>query len=171
MIVHRVLEIGTGSGCIACAVASVFPNVDVVATDIDPNALEVASKNVAKHALENRIQLLRSDVFDQVQGRFDLIISNPPYVSDTEMATLPAEYNVEPEHALRADHDGLAIVDRLLSMACDFLHDHGILIVEVGNTDELVDQKYAHLELTWLSFSHGGHGVFLISKQNLLKRG
>jgi ribosomal protein L3 glutamine methyltransferase len=169
--INRVLEIGTGSGCMAIATAAVLPEVEVVATDIDSKALAVAQRNVSAHGLTARVALLQSDVFSAVTGKFDVIISNPPYVSDAEMAQLPREYQHEPDHALRADAQGLAIVDRILQRAADFLQPDGVLFVEVGNSDAVLQAKYPNCPFTWLEFASGGHGVFMLTREQLIEQG
>lgn len=166
---HHALEIGTGSGCIAIALARYFPAVDVVATDISSAALEVARRNVVRHELESRVSLLQADVFDNVpETPFDLIISNPPYVDAPAMQALPAEYQHEPRHALAAGPAGLDVVEKMLARAAQFLSDHGILIVEVGDSDEALAEAYPHLPLTWLSMRDGVSGIFLINRRDLL---
>ncbi len=164
----RILYIGTGSGCIPIACAYAFPEAEVHAVDIDRDALAVARKNIELHDIGDRVHLYRSDLFDQLpEKKYDIIISNPPYVSHEEMQTLPPEYRHEPGHALEADDNGLALVDRILKQAADYLSNDGILIVEVGYSMEAVIERYPQLPLTWLEFEHGGEGVFLLNKSDL----
>lgn len=166
--VRRVLDIGTGSGCIAIACALAFPAARVDAVDISTGALEVAARNAAKHAVADRVRLLRGDCFAPVAGeRYDLIVANPPYVSDAEMAALPQEYLHEPDLALRAGPDGLDVVRRILAGAAEHLEDDGVLIVEVGDSDTRVNEAYPNLPFVWLEFEHGGGGVFLLRRRDL----
>jgi ribosomal protein L3 glutamine methyltransferase len=166
--VRRVVDIGTGSGCIAIACAVRFPAATVDAVDLSPDALEVARRNVARHGVASRVQLHQGDVFEPLAGRvYDLVVSNPPYVSDAEMAALPAEYRHEPDMALRAGGDGLDVVRRLLRDAGPHLAPGGILVVEVGDSDERLQRAYPGVPFLWLEFEHGGGGVFLLTKDDL----
>jgi ribosomal protein L3 glutamine methyltransferase len=161
--VRRILDIGTGSGCIAIACAVAFPQATVDAVELSPPALEVASRNVARHGVGDRLRLLQGDVYEPVDdARYDLIVSNPPYVSDREMNALPREYRHEPDLALRAGSDGLDVVRRILAGAAQHLTADGALFVEVGDSDERVQQAFPDLPFTWLEFEHGGGGVFLL---------
>ena len=166
--VRRILDVGTGSGCIAIACAVAFPAARVDAVDVSPEALEVARRNVARHAVGDRLRLHLGDVYSPLgDARYDLIVSNPPYVSDAEMHTLPPEYRHEPDLALRAGPDGLDVVRRLLAGAAAHLESGGALFVEVGDSDLRVDAAFPALPLTWLEFEHGGGGVFLLRKDEL----
>jgi len=161
--VRRILDIGTGSGCIAIACALAFPEATVDAVDVSPLALEVASRNVARHGAGDRLRLLQGDVYEPVgAASYDLIVSNPPYVSDREMNALPREYRHEPELALRAGVDGLDVVRRILAGAARHLAPDGALFVEVGDSDQRVQQAFPDLPFTWLEFEHGGGGVFVL---------
>jgi ribosomal protein L3 glutamine methyltransferase len=161
--VRRILDIGTGSGCIAIACALAFPQATVDAVDVSPLALEVASRNVARHGVGARLRLLQGDVYEPVgAASYDLIVSNPPYVSDREMNALPREYRHEPELALRAGVDGLDVVRRILAGAARHLAPDGALFVEVGDSDQRVQQAFPDLRFTWLEFEHGGGGLFLL---------
>jgi len=161
--VRRILDIGTGSGCIAIACALAFPEATVDAVDVSPLALEVAKRNVARHGVGDRLRLLQGDVYEPVgDASYDLIVSNPPYVSDREMNALPREYRHEPELALRAGVDGLDVVRRILAGAPRHLTPEGALFVEVGDSDQRVQQAFPALPFTWLEFEHGGGGVFLL---------
>jgi len=166
--VRSILDIGTGSGCIAIACALAFPSASVDAVDVSSGALEVACRNVARHGVGDRLRLLQGDVFEPVGGRrYDLVVSNPPYVSDDEMRDLPREYRYEPDLALRAGHDGLDVVRRILAGARTHLEPSGALFVEVGDSDERLQRAFPVLPLTWLELEHGGGGVFMIRGSEL----
>jgi len=166
--VHRILDIGTGSGCIAIACAVAFPQAQVDAVDVSPQALEVAGRNVARHQVGDRLRLLQGSVFEPLGAqRYDLIVSNPPYVSDAEMQALPDEYRHEPDLALRAGSDGLDVVRRILAGAKQHLAPGGVLFVEVGDSDERLQQAFPRLPFTWLEFEHGGGGVFMLRDSEL----
>lgn len=166
--VNSILDIGTGSACIAIACAQMFRHAKVDAVDIDDDAIAVANKNVSLHELEARVQIVKSDLYDALgDKKYDLIISNPPYVGSKEMASLPEEYRHEPGHALKANNNGLEIVERILQQSANFLNDDGVLVVEVGNSMQAVADAFPELPLTWLEFEQGGEGVFLIYKAKL----
>ncbi|MEM7452115.1 MAG: 50S ribosomal protein L3 N(5)-glutamine methyltransferase [Pseudomonadota bacterium] len=166
--VRRVLEIGTGSGCIAIATALALPDAQVDATDVSPGALAVAQRNVARHGVVARVRLVASDLFTSATlGRYDLIVTNPPYVDAGDMASRPAEFRHEPELGLAAGADGLSIVRRLLAEAGSSLEPGGVLICEVGNSAEALQQEYATVPFTWLTFEHGGQGVFALTREQL----
>lgn len=164
--VSRILDMCTGSACIAIALAYAFPDAAVDAVDISREALTVAKINQDKHQLHDQLQLIESDLWANLDPtqQYDLIVSNPPYVGDTEMATLPAEYHHEPASALRADDNGLALVERIIVGAADFLTPDGLLFVEVGNSDEAVAAAWPETEFMWLEFENGGHGVFMLTQ-------
>ncbi len=162
--VDRVLDLCTGSGCIAIACAHAFPEAQVDAVELSPEALAVAGINVERHQLEGRVQLIESDLFDQLpQNRYQLIVSNPPYVSRGEWQGLPAEYKAEPKMGLESGGDGLDCVARILRQAGDYLAEDGILVVEVGNSARALAERYPEVPFLWLEFNRGGEGVFLLS--------
>lgn len=165
--VYRILDLCTGSGCIGIGAASVFDEAEVDLADISEDALAVAESNIEMHGLEDRVRAFRSDVFDGVEGRYDVILSNPPYVDAEDLASMPEEYRHEPELGLAAGRDGLDIAHRIIAGASEHLTDTGLLIVEVGNSWPALDDAYPDLPLTWLEFDNGGDGVFLITAEDL----
>lgn len=166
--VERVLDLGTGSGCLAVAAAMAFPDAQVDALDISTEALEVAAINVHRHGLANRVHLLCSDHFSALNAqRYDLIISNPPYIPESSMAALPREYVHEPRLALVAGRDGLDSVRAILQHAGLFLKPDGVLVVEVGEVEAAVAAAWPSLPFVWLEFAHGGAGVFVLTAQAL----
>jgi ribosomal protein L3 glutamine methyltransferase len=166
--VQRLVDLGTGSGCIAIACALRFPRARIDAVDLSAAALEVAARNVRRHSVEGRLQLHLGDVFEPLgDAVYDLIVSNPPYVSDEEMNALPREYLHEPDLALRAGNDGLDVVRRILRDADAHLAPGGILVVEVGDSEDRLQLAFPGVPFLWLEFEHGGGGVFLLTKGDL----
>ena len=166
--VGRILDLCTGSGCIAIACCYAFPEALVDAVDIDAGALLVAEINRKRHGVQDVLNLIESDCFSKVPAcAYDIIISNPPYVGHTEMQSLPKEYLHEPNLALEASNNGLGVVDKILAQALKYLSVHGILIVEVGNSYEAVLKAYPQLPFMWLDLEHGGSGVFLLTAVQL----
>ena len=166
--IARVLDLCTGSGCIAIACAHSLPQAVVDAVELSPGACAVAQRNVEAHQLQARVNILRGDLFGPVAGeRYQLIISNPPYVGQAEFEGLPAEYRHEPAMALLSGDDGLDLVARMLRDARAHLTDDGILICEVGNSEEALAQRFPDVPFTWLEFERGGGGVFMLTAQEL----
>ncbi len=167
--VTRVLDLCTGSGCIAIACCYAFPDAEVDAVDISPDALVVANINQKRHGLQDVLTLIQSDCFDDMPAvQYDIIVCNPPYVGHDEMQTLPVEYRHEPKLALETTNQGLAIVEKILRSAAAYLTHHGILVLEVGNSEAILVDTYPHVPFTWLDFEHGGEGVFLLTRQQLI---
>lgn len=168
--IHAILDIGTGSGCIAIACALHIPAARVDGVDLQQDALEVAKINVERHQLASRVHLYRADVYDGLpDGKYDLIISNPPYVSQQEMQELPAEYRHEPATGLVAGDDGLDCVRKILHGALERLNPNGILIVEVGNSQAAVETAWPEVPFVWLEFEYGGEGVFLLEAKQVFE--
>lgn len=166
--IASVLDLCTGSACIALACAYYLPTAMVVASDISPDALAVAQRNIEEYGFGERVKCVQSDLFSELKPRqFDLIISNPPYVGTEDMQTLPPEYRHEPLLGLEAGTDGLAVVERILRESLDYLTSEGTLIVEVGNSRHQLVEKYPDVPFVWLEFERGGEGVFLLTTANL----
>ncbi|MBM6703894.1 50S ribosomal protein L3 N(5)-glutamine methyltransferase [Sutterella massiliensis] len=166
--VESVLDLCTGSGCLAILAQGTFPNARVTGSDISADALEVAKINRRDYGLEDDLELVQGDLFASLEGRrFELIITNPPYVTTASMARLPAEYRHEPALALGAGDDGMDVVRRILREAKDHLTENGMIIVEVGDGLEAVEAMYPGLPLTWLTVSGGDDQVFMARAEDL----
>jgi ribosomal protein L3 glutamine methyltransferase len=166
--VRRVLDIGTGSGCIAIACARYFPRARVVATDTSARALELAAINARRLRVASRVRFYRADLFPPAAAApFDLIVSNPPYVGEREYARLPREYGHEPSGGFLSGREGLDAVRRILARARTFLTRAGILVVEVGASARALEKAYPRVPFMWLDFSRGGGGVFVLTRAEL----
>ena len=166
--VHSVLDLCTGSGCLAILLAHAFENATIEATDISDEALEVANKNVDNYDLNQRVHLLQSDLFDALEGRlYDLIISNPPYVNAESMASLPEEYLHEPRSALASGNDGLEATKEILRRAAGYLTDEGMLIVEIGHNRAALEEAFPQTPFTWLETTAGDGFVFMLTRDHL----
>ncbi len=165
--VRRILEIGTGSGCIAVALALAFPGSRVVATDISADALAVAALNVARHAVADRVELVQADLYAGLKGEFDLIVTNPPYVPEDDVETFPPEYGHEPRLALVSGADGMETPARILHHAARFLTPQGWLALEVGAGAGVLEARFPTVPFVWLELLHGGEGIALVSATDL----
>ena len=165
---HRILDLCTGSGCIAVAMALRCPDATVDATDIDPDALDVARVNVDRYAVDDRVRLIQSDLFDGVESEiYDLIVCNPPYVSSSDTDSLPVEYHKEPRHALEADEEGLEIVKKILGEAANHLTENGHLLIELGESAALLESQNPTVPFFWLTSRSGESVVLLLSAEQL----
>lgn len=166
--VNRILDLCTGSGCIALACAHYFPEAEIDAVDLSLDALNVAQINIENHGMLERVFPIQSDIFSGVEGQqYDLIVTNPPYVDQEDVDSLPQEYLHEPEMGLGSGSDGLDITRKILAQSATHLNDNGILVCEVGNSQVHVEAVYPEIPFTWLTFERGGHGVFVLTKAQL----
>lgn len=166
--VNSILDLCTGSGCIAIACAHYFPEAEVDALDISVDALNVAQINIENHGVIEQVIPIQSDVFSSIPGqKYDLIVSNPPYVDQEDVDSLPAEFHHEPEIGLGSGSDGLDITRKILAQASQHLTENGVLVCEVGNSQIHVEATYPEVDFLWLSFERGGHGVFCFTKAQL----
>lgn len=170
--VESALDLCTGSGCLAILIAIFFPNTSIDAVDISDDALAVAHRNVADYRMEDQIRLVRSDMFTELGNqRYDLIVSNPPYVNAPSMQSLPHEYRHEPLQALASGKDGLDHIRIILRDAAKHLSERGILVVEAGHNLETIGQAFPRLDFTWLETRAGNEHVFLLTREQLLRQG
>lgn len=167
-LVHRALDLCTGSGCLAIQMAAHYPAAQIDAVDISLDALEVAAVNVEDYGLQERIQLVHTDLFEGLEGTYDLIVSNPPYVDAESVGALPEEYLHEPELALGSGEDGLDATREILLQAAKFLNPRGVLLVEIGHNRDVLEREYPELPFVWLDTSGGDGFVFLLTREQLL---
>ncbi|WP_418315004.1 50S ribosomal protein L3 N(5)-glutamine methyltransferase [Piscinibacter sakaiensis] len=167
---RHVLDLCTGNGSLAVIAAMAYPEISVDAADIDDAALEIARINVERHQMDKRIRVLKSDLFEQIDGRYDLIVCNPPYVNSQSMTELPAEYRYEPTLALAGGDDGMDLVRRIIDGAPARLNDGGVLVLEIGNERGFFEQAFPRLEAAWLETSAGDDQVLLLTKDALQRR-
>ncbi len=163
-----ILDLCTGGGCIAIACAYAREDATIVASDLSDEALALASENVEMHNLQDRVQLVRSSLFDELTGQYDLIISNPPYVDADDLRSMAEEFHHEPALGLAAGDDGLDLVRIMLAQAPDYLNEDGLLVVEVGNSAQAIEAAFPHIPFLWLEFANGGSGVFVLRRHELL---
>ncbi|WP_444900133.1 50S ribosomal protein L3 N(5)-glutamine methyltransferase [Microbulbifer sp. VAAC004] len=164
-----ILDLCCGSGCIGLACAEAFPEARVDLGDISEGAIDVAQLNINRHQLNERVRAVQSDLFSGLQGMsYELIVCNPPYVDARDLAEMPQEYLAEPEIALGSGDDGLDFTRRLLREAANHLQPEGLLVCEVGNSWEALEQAFPEVPFMWPEFEDGGHGVFVISREELL---
>lgn len=169
--VHRILDLCCGSGCIGIAAQYQFPDAEVCLSDLSADALEVATINLRRHDLDGVIELYRSDLFAAIPAQqFDVIVSNPPYVDAEDMAALGDEFRAEPELGLAGGGDGLALVERIVESALDYLAADGALFIEVGNSQAAMERRYDFLPMTWIDFEMGGSGVCCIHAEDLRRQ-
>ena len=166
---ERILDLCCGGGCIGILAAHQFPLARVDLADLSADALALARENVSLHTLVDRVNLRQSNLFEALEGRYDLMLSNPPYVPLDEVLGLPPEYSHEPSLGLISEDDGLAIPLQILREAPDYLSDGGVLVMEVGYSVEQLSARLAQVPLLWLEFAHGGEGVLAITRDELLR--
>ncbi len=168
---ERILDLCTGSGCIGIACAHYFPDAEVDLLDLSAEALEVAELNIALHKVGGRVKTIESDLFGALAetSKYDIIVSNPPYVDERDFSTMPEEFKHEPKMALRGGDDGLSFARGILRGAVDYLNPHGLLVLEVGNSGMALEQQYPQVPFTWVEFERGGHGVCVLTRDELMQ--
>ena len=166
---QRILDLCCGSGCIGIAAGMVFPEAEIIISDISPEALTVAGTNIRRHRVEAQVRAVESDLFDNVKGTFDIILTNPPYVDQPDMDSLPPEFLHEPRLGLESGQDGLEATRQILARAGDFLNKGGFLVCEVGNSIEALFAQFPNVMFVCPEFEFGGHGVFVLSRDQLLE--
>lgn len=169
--VNQILDLCTGSGCIGIACAKAFPEAQVDLSDISDDAIAVANINIKRHQLEQRVRTFHSDLFVDLPSanRYDLIVSNPPYVDADDFSSMPPEFQHEPELGLTSGNDGLDCIRAILTQAGDYLSEYGVLVAEVGNSQVALQEAYPDVPFLWLDFEQGGHGVFVLTAAQLLQ--
>jgi len=168
--VANVLDLCTGSGCIGIACSTAFENANITLVDISDDAIDVANINIKKHHLEHRVKTVKSDLFTNLKGqKFDVIVSNPPYVDSGDLASMPKEFEFEPKIGLKAGNDGLDFAKKIILEAPTYMTENAVLIVEVGNSQYALMELCSDVAFTWLSFENGGDGVFLLSYNELIE--
>ncbi len=165
--VSAVLDLCTGGGCIAIACATQLAHAKVDASDLSTDALSLAKENVSDHQLQQRVQLIESSLFENINNSYDLIISNPPYVDAQDISDMGEEFEHEPLMGLAAGADGLDLVRVMLDQACDYLNEGGLLVVEVGNSAQALEDAYPDVPFLWLEFANGGTGIFALTRTEL----
>ena len=166
----RILDMCTGSGCIAIACAQQFLEAEVDAVDLSLDALDVAQINIERHGLAERVFPISSDLFNDIpQDKYDLIVTNPPYVDEEDLDDMPQEFHFEPEMSLGSGADGLDITKRILAQAADYLTDNGVLVCEVGNSMVHLIEQFPTVPFNWIEFKNGGLGVFSLTRAQLLE--
>ncbi len=166
--INKALDLCTGSGCIGIALAKYNPHIHVDISDLSKDALSLAKTNIELHGLNQQVSAVQSDLFEELSGPYDLIVTNPPYVSENEYSQLPQEYKKEPKLGLTTSQEGLQIPVKIMLDAQEYLNENGLLFLEVGYTDELLEDTFPAVDFEWIDFENGGHGVCVLSKEQLI---
>ncbi len=167
-LIHRALDLGTGSGSLAIQIADYYPTAEVDAVDISIDALEVAAMNIEDYDLEDRIHLIHTDLFDGIDETYDLIVANPPYLNEETLNMLPEEYGYEPIQALNAGHDSLFYITQIIQASAKYLNEQGVLVMDIGHHQAALCQHFPELTFNWLPTSSGDSFVFAITREALL---